>query len=163
LLINVQAMDTDDKTNGDKAPAPKTRKVKKQVRMGDLTISAGTASLDQAQKDAFAEKEGQMIAEDKLVADTEDKKNELESQIYAMRSKIEEPYSSNGYSDFASEDEKAKVKAKAEELEVSAVPDAVHAMHMLIHTRNGSTTTATTPPKHNTSPRWTSSAVPQVP
>ena len=117
-----QAMDTDENANGEaKAPAPKTRKVKKQVRKGDLPLSTGTASLDQATKDAFSEKEGQMISEDKLVADTEDKKNELESEIYSMRNKIDEPYQSNGYADFASDDEKAKVKAKCEELEVSPV------------------------------------------
>ena len=114
-----QAMETDDKANGEaKPPAPKTRKVKKQVRKGELPLSAGTASLDQATIDSLAEKEGQMIAEDKLVADTEDKKNELESEIYAMRNKIEEPYESNGYADFANESEKDVVKAKCEELEV---------------------------------------------
>ena len=119
-LTSHQAMDTDEKANGEaKPPAPKTKKVKKQVRKGDLPLSAGTASLDQATKDSLAEKEGQMIAEDKLVADTEDKKNELESEIYAMRNKIDEPYESNGYADFANDDEKAKVKAKCEELEVS--------------------------------------------
>ena len=116
------AMDTDEKANGEaKAPAaPKTRRVKKQVRKGDLPLSAGTASLDQATKDKYTEEEGQMIAEDKLVADTEDKKNELESEIYAMRNKIEEPYESNGYADFASEAEKDVVKQKCEQLEVSS-------------------------------------------
>ena len=115
LLTTRQAMDT-DKANGE---APKTRKVKKQVRKGDLPLSAGTASLDQQQKDLLLEREGQMISEDKLVAETEDRKNELESEIYSMRGKLDEPYTSNGYSDFASEDEKAKVKAKCDELEVS--------------------------------------------
>ncbi|KAK4505860.1 hypothetical protein PRZ48_003825 [Zasmidium cellare] len=110
------AMDTDDKANGE-AKAPKTRKVKKQVRKGDLPLSAGTASLDQQSKDNFMEKEGQMVAEDKLVAETEDKKNELESEIYAMRGKVDEPYESNGYADFCSEDEKTKIKAKCDELE----------------------------------------------
>ena len=120
LLTSRQAMDTDEKANGEaKPPAPKIRKVKKQVRKGDLPLSAGTASLDQAMKDRFAEQEGQMISEDKLVADTEDKKNELESEIYAMRNKIDEPYESNGYADFANDDEKATVKAKCEQLEVS--------------------------------------------
>ncbi len=119
-LTHIQAMDTDAPANGEaKAPAPKTRKVKKQVRKGDLPLSAGTASLDQAMKDKFAEEEGQMISEDKLVADTEDKKNELESEIYSMRNKIEEPYESNGYADFANEEEKEKVKVKCEQLEVS--------------------------------------------
>lgn len=116
ILTRQQAMDTDDK----KADAvPKTRKVKKQVRKGDLGLSAGTASLDQATKDLLLEQEGQMIAEDKLVAETEDKKNELESEIYAMRGKIDEPYESNGYSEFASEEEKEKVREKCTQLEVS--------------------------------------------
>nr|POE94386.1 heat shock protein hsp88 [Quercus suber] len=108
------AMETDDKAGEAK---PKTRKVKKQVRRGDLPLSAGTASLDQTLKDQLSEKEGQMISEDKLVRDTEDKKNELESEIYSMRNKIEEPYESNGYAEFASEDEKQKVKDKCESLE----------------------------------------------
>ncbi|KAK0870304.1 adenyl-nucleotide exchange factor sse1 [Friedmanniomyces endolithicus] len=113
-----QAMDTDDKANGEaKAPAPKTRKVKKQVRKGDLPLSAGTASFSDEIKNQYAEKEGSMISEDKLVADTEDKKNELESEIYSMRNKMDEPYDSNGYAEFASEEEKDKVKAKCESLE----------------------------------------------
>ncbi|KAK5118780.1 Heat shock protein hsp88 [Meristemomyces frigidus] len=119
LTKTKQAMETDDKAaNGEaKAPTPKTRKVKKQIRKGDLPLSAGTASLADEVKNSFAEKEGQMISEDKLVADTEDKKNELESEIYSMRNKIDEPYESNGYADFASDEEKQKVKEKCEQLE----------------------------------------------
>ncbi|KXT06643.1 hypothetical protein AC578_8498 [Pseudocercospora eumusae] len=116
LLTNRQAMDT-DQANGEAKQPVKTRKVKKQVRKGDLPLSAGTASLDQSAKDLFMEKEGQMIAEDKLVAETEDKKNELESEIYSMRAKIDEPYSGNGYADFASDEEKQKVRDKCEQLE----------------------------------------------
>ncbi|KAK3110367.1 adenyl-nucleotide exchange factor sse1 [Teratosphaeriaceae sp. CCFEE 6253] len=112
------AMDTDSKANGEaKPPAPKTRKVKKQVRKGDLPLSAGTASFSDEIKNQYMEKEGGMISEDKLVADTEDKKNELESEIYSMRNKMDEPYESNGYSEFASESEKEKVKEKCEDLE----------------------------------------------
>ncbi|KAL9034913.1 MAG: hypothetical protein Q9180_005146 [Flavoplaca navasiana] len=108
-----QAMDTtEDKANGTAEPKPKTRKIKKQVRKGDLPLSAGTASLDQATKDAAAEKESQMFMEDKLVADTEDKKNELESYIYELRGKIDDQYS-----EFASEDEKVKLKEKLEQSE----------------------------------------------
>ncbi|KAL8712045.1 MAG: hypothetical protein Q9220_003741 [cf. Caloplaca sp. 1 TL-2023] len=107
------AMDTaEDKANGTAEPKPKTRKVKKQVRKGELPISSGTASLDQQSKDAAAEKEAQMFMEDKLVADTEDKKNELESYIYELRGKIDEQYS-----EFASEEEKAKLKEKLEQSE----------------------------------------------
>jgi heat shock protein 4 len=106
------SMETDDKT-------PKTRKVKKQVRKGDLPISAGTASLSTEVREQYFEQEGNMQSEDKLVAETEDKKNELEGDIYAFRNKVDEPYESNGWSEFASDEEKEKIKAKCEALEVS--------------------------------------------
>ncbi|PQE21402.1 Heat shock Hsp88 protein [Rutstroemia sp. NJR-2017a BBW] len=101
LTRSLKAMDTDEK--------PKTRKVKKQVRKGDLPIVTGTASLDPAAVAAAAEQENNMIMEDKLVADTEEKKNELETYIYEMRNKIDDQYA-----DFASEEEKEKLKAKLE-------------------------------------------------
>ena len=106
-----QAMETDPAVNTE--AKPKTRKVKKQVRKGDLPIASGTTSLDQASKDAAAEKENAMFMEDKLVSDTEDKKNELESYIYELRGKIDEQYS-----EFASDEEKEKLKAKLEQSEV---------------------------------------------
>lgn len=107
-----KAMDTD--AAAAEEAKPKTRKVKKQVRKGDLPISAGTASADVAAIAEAAEKENSMFMEDKLVADTEDKKNELESYIYDMRNKIDDLYA-----DFASDDEKTKLKAKLEACEVS--------------------------------------------
>ena len=110
--VSDQAMDTDPPTSGAEAK-PKTRKVKKQVRKGDLPIASGTSSLDQASKDAAAEKESLMFMEDKLVLDTEDKKNELESYIYELRGKIDDKYA-----EFASEEEKEKLKAKLEETAV---------------------------------------------
>ncbi|KAI1142094.1 heat shock protein Hsp88 [Hypoxylon sp. FL0543] len=103
------AMDTDDKKEGDK---PKTRKVKKQVRKGDLPIVAGTTSLDVNVKNALTEKEAAMLMEDKLVADTEEKKNELETYIYDLRNKLDDQYA-----DFASEEEKEQLRAKLTESE----------------------------------------------
>ena len=47
-------METDDKKDDSK---PKTRKVKKQVRKGELPIVSGTTSLDENLKKAWAEKE----------------------------------------------------------------------------------------------------------
>lgn len=111
-LTSAQAMET-DAPNGSADAKPKTRKVKKQVRKGDLPLSAGTASLDQASKDAAAEKENLMFMEDKLVLDTEDKKNELESYIYELRGKIDDQLA-----EFANDDEKAKLKEKLEQVEV---------------------------------------------
>lgn len=105
--IDTQAMDTDSKE------PPKTRKVKKQLKKGELPLSAGTASIDESTLANLAEKEHSMIMEDKLVADTEDKKNELEAYIYELRAKIDEDYA-----DFANEDEKTKLKEKLETSEV---------------------------------------------
>ena len=105
-----QAMDVDPTTE----QKPKTRKVKKQVRKGELPIVSGTSSLDQSIKDAAAEREGVMFMEDKLVMDTEDKKNELESYIYELRGKIDDQYA-----EYASEEEKEKLREKLEQTEVS--------------------------------------------
>lgn len=103
-------METDDKKDDGK---PKTRKVKKQVRKGDLPIVAGTTSLDLNTRNLLTEKEAAMIMEDKLVADTEEKKNELETYIYELRNKLDDQYA-----DFASEEEKDRLKTKLGESEV---------------------------------------------
>lgn len=107
-----QAMEIDP-PNGTAEPKPKTRKIKKQVRKGELPLSSGTSSLDQASKETAAEKENSMFMEDKLVADTEDKKNELETYIYELRAKIDDQYA-----EFANEEEKTKLKEKLEQSEV---------------------------------------------
>ncbi|KAL2286204.1 hypothetical protein FJTKL_07021 [Diaporthe vaccinii] len=98
------AMETDNKEE-----KPKTRKVKKQVRKGDLPIVAANLSLDESGKNNLIEKEYSMVMEDKLVADTEEKKNELETFIYELRNKLDEQYA-----DLASDEEKEKIKAKLE-------------------------------------------------
>ncbi|KAI3394209.1 hypothetical protein diail_3024 [Diaporthe ilicicola] len=105
-LIKSKAMETD------KEEKPKTRKVKKQVRKGDLPIVTGNLSLDETAKNNLTEKEYSMVMEDKLVADTEEKKNELETFIYELRNKLDEQYAEH-----ASEEEKEKIKAKLEAAE----------------------------------------------
>jgi heat shock protein 4 len=109
--LNPKAMDIDAKEDSEK---PKTRKVKKQARKGDLPLSAGTSAMDQESKDAAMEKENQMFMEDKLVQDTEHQKNELESFIYELKEKI-----IGVYAEFCNDEEKAKVNAKLETIEVS--------------------------------------------
>ncbi|KAJ3961070.1 adenyl-nucleotide exchange factor sse1 [Colletotrichum tropicale] len=103
--IPSQAMETDNKDDGPK----KTRKVKKQVRKGDLPIVSGTASLSESARTSLLEKEAAMVMEDKLVADTEEKKNELEAYIYDLRNKLDDQYA-----EFASDEEKAKIREKLE-------------------------------------------------
>ncbi|KAK3306621.1 heat shock protein 70 family [Chaetomium strumarium] len=98
-----KAMDTD----AAKEEKPKTRKVKKQVRKGELPIVSATQSLEPAAKNAAMEKENAMVMEDKLVADTEEKKNELETYIYELRNKLDDQYR-----EFASEEEKEKIREK---------------------------------------------------
>ncbi|KAL4790047.1 heat shock protein Hsp88 [Aspergillus venezuelensis] len=90
----------------------KTRKVKKQVRKGDLPISVGSAQLEQSLRDSWQERENSMYMEDKLIAETDEKKNELEGTIYEMRDKID-----GVYAEFASEEEKDKLRAKLTDLE----------------------------------------------
>jgi vacuolar-type H+-ATPase subunit I/STV1 len=51
--------------------------------------------------------------EDKLVADTDEKKNELEAYIYELRDKLE-----TTYAEFSSEEEKEKLRAKLTDSEV---------------------------------------------
>lgn len=117
-----------DQPNGDAEPKPKTRKVKKQQRKGELPLSAGTSALDEATLASFTEAENQMYMEDKLVADTEDKKNELEAFIYEMRGAIDDKYS-----EFANESEKEKIKDKLEKTEVSFLRTSfeMHANNLL--------------------------------
>ncbi|KAK4450702.1 heat shock protein 70 family [Podospora aff. communis PSN243] len=102
-----KAMDTDNKEE-----KPKTRKVKKQVRKGELPIVSAVQSMDINAKNSATEKEASMIMEDKLVADTEEKKNELETYIYELRNKLDDQYA-----DLASEDEKSKIRTKLDETE----------------------------------------------
>jgi len=104
---DADAMDTDNKEE-----KPKTRKIKKQVRKGELPIVSAVQSLDINAKNAATEKEAAMFMEDKLVADTEEKKNELETYIYELRNKLDDQYA-----ELASDDEKSKIRVKLDEAE----------------------------------------------
>ena len=109
-----QAMDIDN-ANGEEQPK-KTRKVKKQIKKGELPVVSGTATIDEGVKTIWTERENQMFMEDKLVADTEDRKNALEEYIYEGRAKIDDLYAP-----FASDEEKAKVKKALDDAEVRSI------------------------------------------
>ncbi|CAH2355071.1 heat shock protein homolog Sse1p [[Candida] railenensis] len=97
----------------DEEAEPEYREVKKLVKKNDLTIVCESAALSEEERQELFEKENAMIMEDKLVADTEDRKNALEEYIYELRGKLDEQYK-----DFASDDEKSRLTeklAKAEE------------------------------------------------
>jgi len=88
-IIEAGAMDT-----GDDAAPPKTekKKVKKVQRKGDLPAVAAMNQRDPSIVSEYKEIEGQMYSNDKLVLDTEDRKNALEEYIYDERSKLEDRY-----------------------------------------------------------------------
>ncbi|OUM53417.1 hypothetical protein BVG19_g2696 [[Candida] boidinii] len=85
---------------------PVYKTVKKLVKVKDLTFEAETFSLPENVLNEFFEEESKMVMEDKLVAETEDRKNALEEYIYTLRAKLEDEYK-----DFASDAEKEKLSA----------------------------------------------------
>lgn len=92
---------------------PEFKEVTKTVKKADLHIVAHDFSLDDKTLNILIEKENEMVALDKLVAETEDRKNTLEEYIYTLRGKLDEEYA-----DFASDAEKNRLKDmlnKAEE------------------------------------------------
>ncbi|KAJ2961647.1 hypothetical protein NQZ79_g3196 [Umbelopsis isabellina] len=74
---------------GEEAKPPVTKKVKKLVKKADLPVVSGTTSLSRPILEEFREKESSMYSTDKLVHDTEEKKNALEEYVYEMRGKLE--------------------------------------------------------------------------
>ncbi|KAM9907743.1 hypothetical protein OXX80_007508 [Metschnikowia pulcherrima] len=85
---------------------PEYKDVKKLVKKDDLKIEMFSSALTEEQRNALFEKESALTVADKLVADTEDRKNALEEYIYELRGKLEEQYK-----DFASDAEKEKLNA----------------------------------------------------
>lgn len=88
----------------DEDAEPEYREVKKVVKKDDLIIEATSAALSEDVRNKFIENENKLVMEDKLVADTEDRKNALEEYIYELRGKLDDQYK-----DFASDAEKEKL------------------------------------------------------
>ncbi|KAG8833287.1 adenyl-nucleotide exchange factor sse1 [Serendipita sp. 405] len=76
-----------DAKEGEAAP-----KKKKIVKKKDVPVVTGYGSLDTSVLHRFREQEASMHAADKLVKDTEDRKNALEEYIYDMRGKLDDRY-----------------------------------------------------------------------
>jgi heat shock protein 4 len=83
------AMDVDATAEGAPAPPPKKKRV---VKKKDIPFVATNTSLDKSIVEKCKEEESQMHAADKLVMDTEDRKNALEEYVYDMRGKLEDRY-----------------------------------------------------------------------
>ena len=85
----------------DEDAEPEYREVKKLVKKDDLTIESENAALPDGELQKFIEEEASMVMADKLVFDTEEKKNQLEEYIYELRGKLDDQYK-----DFASDEER---------------------------------------------------------
>lgn len=93
-------------------PKTEVRRVKKLQRKDDLPISTSYATFDEKRVAEFKETEGKLHAADKLVADTEERKNALEEYIYDTRGKLDERYAA-----FVQPEEKEKILAQLTESE----------------------------------------------
>ncbi|KAF8149402.1 heat shock protein 70 family [Crassisporium funariophilum] len=83
-------MDAEPAADG-AAPAAPPKK-KRIVKKKEIPFVATNSSLDKTIVESYREQESQMHAADKLVMDTEDRKNALEEYVYDMRSKLDGRY-----------------------------------------------------------------------
>lgn len=91
---------------------PEFKEVTKTVKKDDLTITAHSFALEAKILNELTEKENELNAQDKLVFETEDRKNTLEEYIYTLRGKLDDEYA-----DFASDDEKTRLKEMLQKAE----------------------------------------------
>ncbi|RDB16763.1 Heat shock protein hsp88 [Hypsizygus marmoreus] len=78
-----------DVEGAEAAPPPKKKRI---VRKKEIPFVASTSSLDKSVLETLREQENQMHSADKLVLDTEDRKNALEEYVYDTRGKLDERY-----------------------------------------------------------------------
>ncbi|KAL1405990.1 adenyl-nucleotide exchange factor sse1 [Vanrija albida] len=87
--------------------------VKKIQRKGDYQTFAQYNTTSDQLVNEWTEKEGKMHAEDKLVQETEERKNALEEYVYDMRGKLEDRY--KPYAQAAEKEELLKGLSEAED------------------------------------------------
>ncbi|KAI0630030.1 heat shock protein [Trametes polyzona] len=98
-----------DGAEGEQAQQPKKKKV---VKKKDVPFVWGATGLEPSVVEQFKELEAQMHAADKLVRDTEERKNALEEFVYDTRSRLDERYAP-----YVQPQEKEKIKAALQEAE----------------------------------------------
>ncbi|KAF6744939.1 heat shock protein 70 family [Ephemerocybe angulata] len=103
------AMDVEPPAEGAPAPAPKKKRI---VRKKEIPFVATNTSLSPERVEEYKEKELQMHESDKLVFDTEERKNAVEEYVYDMRSKVEDRYAP-----YIRPEEKSKLLAALQEAE----------------------------------------------
>lgn len=78
--------------NGATANPPAGKKQKKSVNKTDLPVSGTVSALPKDKLLELRELENGMVSSDKLVVDTEERRNTLEAYVYEMRGKLECEY-----------------------------------------------------------------------
>ncbi|THU98131.1 heat shock protein 70 [Dendrothele bispora CBS 962.96] len=91
---------------------PQPPKKKRVVKKSEIKFITSNSALEKSILEALREQENSMSANDKLVMDTEDRKNALEEYVYDTRSKLDERYAS-----FVQPEEKSKLLAALQEAE----------------------------------------------
>ncbi|KDR67801.1 hypothetical protein GALMADRAFT_272907 [Galerina marginata CBS 339.88] len=102
------AMDVDQPADAP-VPAPKKKRI---VKKKEIPFVALTTSLDKSVVEKLREDEAQMHAGDKLVMDTENRKNALEEYVYDVRGKLEDRYAP-----YVTAEEKSALLAGSQEAE----------------------------------------------
>jgi heat shock protein 4 len=93
--------DANEGSNEEDKPAPMEEVKKKKLEKKELPVAGKTTSLSNTEKMSFKEIENEFCANDKLIRDTEERRNALEEYVYDMRAKLD-----CEYSEFVSEVEK---------------------------------------------------------
>ncbi|KAH8916751.1 heat shock protein 70 [Atractiella rhizophila] len=107
-----QKMDVDGgEVPAEGADAPPAKKSKKTIRK-DIPFTFETSALPTHILNDMKQSEGEMHANDRLVSETEDRKNALEEYIYDMREKLD-----GSYSAFAPSADKDTLRSKLSEAE----------------------------------------------
>jgi heat shock protein 4 len=96
----------------DAAAAAEAPKKKRIVHKKDVPFVTGYSSLDKSVVDRYAQLEAEMHAADKLVTDTEDRKNALEEYVYDMRGKLDDRFAA-----YVQAPEKEKLLVQLQEAE----------------------------------------------
>ncbi|KAF5345892.1 hypothetical protein D9758_011451 [Tetrapyrgos nigripes] len=91
---------------------PQPPKKKRFARKTEIRFVTGNSSLDKSVVESLKEQENAMTANDKLVIDTEDRKNALEEYVYDTRGKLDDRYAA-----FVQAEEKSKLLAALQEAE----------------------------------------------
>ncbi|KAF8547383.1 heat shock protein 70 [Imleria badia] len=97
--------------DGDTQPADAPKK-KRLIKKLEVPFASFASSLDPSLLEQLREQEAQMHAGDKLVQDTEDRKNALEEYVYDTRGKLEDRYAA-----YVQAAEKAKLVTLLQEAE----------------------------------------------